>query len=159
MTPQQAGALMHRARKLLRRGQLTHRALAVLDCMVWSCRPRGGDRAAVSYTRLQKLVHISRETVSRAVRALEDLGLLRRHKRRARVIWGGSVASRQATTVYQFLPPTESAHATVHKGQEIQLSKGVNHALTALGRAISAASPSPPASPPWTRCAPGAPRR
>lgn len=107
MDPTQAARLCKHARRLLRRGVLTHRQLALLDCLVWSCRRPGAAQAEVSYTRLQSLAHISREVVGKGVHRLAELGLLTIIKSRVRCGW----ASRQATNIYRFA--TESAPATV----------------------------------------------
>ncbi len=38
LTLSEAAAIAKRGRKLLRRGELTHRELCLLDCLLWSCR-------------------------------------------------------------------------------------------------------------------------
>lgn len=143
-TPKQAGAVMRRARKLLRAGEITHHQFALLDCLTWTCRPTGSDRTAVSYTRLQQLAGMARETVRNALRRFEDLGLLRRIKRRVRVLWGGALASRQATNIYVLLAPdTEFAPRPVLTGQGSK--KGlVDKALNRLGVTLGTVSPAVP---------------
>jgi hypothetical protein len=136
MTPSNAGALVRRARKLLRAGKLTHSQYVLLDCLVWSCRQPGSDRLSVSYTRLQQLAHQARDTVCRGLRRLGELGLLDRVRRRVRVVWGGGVASRQATNVYILRTATESDQRPVHR--ELQKKEGaLEQALGRLGFAIS----------------------
>ncbi len=109
-----AGELIRRGRKLLRKGLLTHREMVLLDCMLWSARKPGAAEAVVSYATLQRLAHISRETIAKGLRRLGQLGLVQTIKRRVRVIWGGRVASRQATSAYRFAAPaTEFGEATV----------------------------------------------
>ncbi len=118
LTPADAAAIAKRARKALRRGQITHHQLTLLDTLLWSCRRPGADRAVVSYTALQRLAHMARETIARGLRALEGLGLLARVKRRIRFAWGhGAVASRQAVSCYVFRAPasTEFGPATIAK--------------------------------------------
>ncbi len=136
MTPTLAGGLMRRARKLLRAGRLTHRQFLMLDCMVWSCRAPNSERLAVSYSRLCALARVSRSTVAAGIAALLDLGLLAKIKRRVRVIWGGGMASRQATNVYVLLLRTESAERPVLKGQVKKSSSGIEDALARLARTL-----------------------
>ncbi|MDB5243784.1 MAG: hypothetical protein JWP57_4410 [Spirosoma sp.] len=116
-----AAGIMARGRKLLRRGRLTHRQLALLDCLLWSCRRPGQAWARVSYTRMSELARISRETVARAIKRLAELGLVEKRKERVLVAWGGSVASRQGTSRYRLIEasPTEFARATVIQAQEL----------------------------------------
>lgn len=137
MTPKMAGSVASRARKLLRCGKITRSSFVILDCILWSCRPPGSDRTAVSYSRLQKLACASRETVSKAISSLERYGLLRKIKRRVRVAWGTTVVSRQATNLYVLLPPTESTQSTVYPGQvSNQASPAIERALGRLQAAI-----------------------
>lgn len=116
-----AGAIMARGRKLLRRGQVTHRQLALLDCLLWSCRRPGQAWARVSYTRMSALARISRETVAGAIKRLVGLGLIQKQKERVLVAWGGSTASRQGTSRYRLIAaaPTEFAPATVNQGLDM----------------------------------------
>lgn len=123
LSPSEAGAIAKRGRKLLRRGLLTHRQHVLLDCLLWSCRcPRTG-AIVVSYTALQRLAHMARETVAEGLRRLEGVGLLSRIKRRVRLSWAnGGQASRQATNAYVLHPPTadtEFAPPTVIQRIEI----------------------------------------
>jgi hypothetical protein len=60
----QAGALAKRARKPLRRGLLTHRQLALLDCLLGSCRRPDTGTVVVSHTALQRLARVARATVA-----------------------------------------------------------------------------------------------
>lgn len=114
MTPTQAAALARRCRLLLRAGQLTHAQHSIADTLLWSCRAPGTPMVSVSYSRLQRLAHASRDSVVRAIRRLEELGLLRKTKRRVRIGW----ASRQVTNLYELLAPTESDGRPVHREQE-----------------------------------------
>ena len=109
-----AGELIRRGRKMLRKGLLTHRELVLLDCLVWSARKPGAGEAVASYSTLQRLARLSRETIAKGLRRLGQLGLVKTVKRRVRVVWGGRTASRQATSLYRFQPtPTEFGAATV----------------------------------------------
>src|ERR1700710_3322721 len=95
-----AGELIRRARKLLRRGLLTHRELVLFDTFIWSARKPGSDHAIVSYTELQRLARVSRETIAKGIKRFGQLRLMQTVKRRLRVSWGGRVASRQNTSLY-----------------------------------------------------------
>ena len=120
MSPSDAGELIRRARKCFRRGLLTHRQIWLLDTLLWCCRRPGAGEAVASYTTLQRLARVSRETIAGGVRRLAQLGLLQIIKRRVRVAWGGRVASRQATSAYRFArPATEFGATTVT--QEIKI--------------------------------------
>jgi hypothetical protein len=128
-----AGDLIRKARKFLRKGLLTHRELALFDCMLWSTRKPGTDTAVASYTTLQRLAHISRETIAKGLRRLGQLGLMEKIKRRVRVVWGGRVASRQATSAYRFRPiATEFGGPTVIP--EIKNLSSVIGAMEAVGK-------------------------
>jgi hypothetical protein len=109
----EAKSVAKRGRRLLRAGRITAKTYVVLDCLLWSCRNPVTGVISVSYTGLQRLCHCARETVASALRALGSLGVLTKVKRRVRVRWGGSVASRQATNAYVLHPCTESSAATV----------------------------------------------
>ena len=132
LDPAQAGRLAKRGRALLRAGEITHRELVLLDCLLWSCRRPGQDLAVASYTALCRLAHVARETVAAALAKLEGHGLIVRIKRRVRLSWHqGGRASRQATSCYRLVAPpkpnaraegaahTEFAARTVNRGMEI----------------------------------------
>ena len=123
LSPTQAGAIAKRARRLLRRGLITHRQLALLDCLLWSCRRPDTGAIVVSYTALQRLAHVARATVAAGLRRLEELGLLSRVKRRVRVLWAnGGQQSRQAASAYVLHAPAgdcEFSARTVIREQEI----------------------------------------
>ena len=57
--------IIKRARKLLRCGKLSHTAYGVLDTLLWSCRPKSGSSAVVSYNALARLTHLAKITVCR----------------------------------------------------------------------------------------------
>jgi hypothetical protein len=140
MTPAQAGALMRRGRKLLRAGRLTPHQFTLLDCLVWSCRSPGSSRLTVSFTRMAKLAGQARATAIGGIATLERLGVLSRIKRRVRVVWGGGIASRQATNIYVLNPPdTEDAGQPALRGQE-KKSRGIEDALDRLGAALRAST-------------------
>jgi hypothetical protein len=132
-------AIAKRGRKLLRADKLTHRQLVVLDCLLWCCRDRTGG-ITVSYSALQRLCHVARDTVAGALDALQACGLLSRIKRRVWVAWvcGGS-ASRQATSSYVLHAPgyTEFGGRTVIENDRLQIeptSREVAGAQATLAR-------------------------
>jgi hypothetical protein len=110
-----------RARKLLRAGRITHRQFTLIDCLLWSCRNPITGTICVSYSALQRLCHVARDTIAEALRVLERLGVLTRIKRRVRVVWGASIASRQATSSYVLHPRTESSGRPVDQSESIQV--------------------------------------
>ena len=111
LTLNQAAAIAKRGRKLLRRGELTHREWCLLDCLLWTCRRPDTGAIVSSYTALQKLAHQARETVARGLRTLERVGLLSRTRRRLRVAWHqGGVRVRQLTNAYRLHPPSGVEH-------------------------------------------------
>lgn len=130
-------AIARRARKLLRAGRITHRQFVIIDCLLWSCRnPRTG-AIVVSYSALQRLAHVSRETIAGALRVLERLGVLTRIKRRVRLAWHqGGVTSRQLANAYMLHSggDTEFGSATVIQKRESILTVPV-----AVGGDVAAA--------------------
>ena len=138
LSPTQAGAIAKRARKLLRRGLITHRQLALLDCLLWSCRRPDTGAIVVSYTALQRLAHVARATVAAGLRRLEELGLLSRVRRRVRVVWAnGGQQSRQAASAYVLRVPAgdcEFSARTVIQGQETLIIEGHDNAAVRAAR-------------------------
>jgi hypothetical protein len=106
LSPAQASDIARRGRRLLQAGEITHHQLALLDCLLWRCRKHGQAAACVSYSGLQRLCHMATDTVWRGLARLEQLGLIRRVKRRVRVAW----ATRQATSLYVFRAETNAEH-------------------------------------------------
>ena len=74
-SPTDAGDLIRRARKCLRKGLMTHRELVLFDCLVWLVRKPGAGEAIASYSTLRRLAHVSRETIAKGLRRLGQLGL------------------------------------------------------------------------------------
>jgi hypothetical protein len=106
LSPSQAGTIARRARKLLQDGQITHHQFALLETLLWRCRKAGQAVVCASYSSLQRLGHIARETVWAGLARLEELGLVQKVNRRVKIGW----VSRQATNTYLVLAPaTESA--------------------------------------------------
>lgn len=139
MTPSQAGALMRRARKLLRAGRLTAKQFVLFDAIVWSARAPMTDRLSVSFTRMAKLARQARATAICGIAVFERLGLLSRRKRRVRVLWGSSIASRQATNIYVLHPVTEDSQQPVYR--VLKKEKSIEDALDRLSRAIGTKKP------------------
>jgi hypothetical protein len=79
-TTAEAIAIAKRARKLLRKGMLTHHQAVVLDCLLWACRNPATGAILVSYSALQRLCHCARATIAAALDALQRVGLLSRVK-------------------------------------------------------------------------------
>lgn len=102
LSPAQAADVARRGRQLLQAGQITHHHFAILDALLWRCRKHGQAAACASYSALQRLCHMARETVWAGLRRLEEQGLVQKVKQRVRVAW----ASRQATSVYVFRTAT-----------------------------------------------------
>jgi hypothetical protein len=108
LTPADAGAIAARARKLLRRGLITHCQHVLIDTLLWSCRTAGTTAASASYGTLQRLAHMARATIAVGLTALERLGLLQRVKRRVLVVWhNGGRAWRQLPNEYRFTRPAD----------------------------------------------------
>ena len=144
LTPTEAADTAKRGRKLLRRGELTHSQIVLLDCLLWCCRRPDTGAIVVSYTALQRLAHMARETVARGLRALERVGLLTRTKRRLRLAWHqGGVRVRQLTNAYRLHPPAAShcefGSATVNQGTMEFLACNVAEEVADTARATLAA--------------------
>jgi hypothetical protein len=120
LSPTKAAHLAKQARKLHRAGALTHAQLVIFDTILWDARKPGSDRAVVSYTGLQKLARVCRQTIADAVSAFERLGLLRRIKLKVLVLWAnGGKKWRQCPNEYAFC--CESGEQTQYPKQEIQI--------------------------------------
>jgi hypothetical protein len=98
LSPAQASDIARRGRQLLQAGEITHHQLCLLDALLWRCRKHGQAAACASYSGLQRLCRMATDTVWRGLARLEQLGLIRKVKRRVRVAW----TSRQATSIYIF---------------------------------------------------------
>jgi hypothetical protein len=141
LSPAQAGAIAKRCRRLLRRGRLTHRQFALLDTLLWSCRRPGSGVAVASYSALQKLVRIARETLAEGLRQLEALGLLSKVKRRVRVAWhNGGQQSRQATNAYVLHAPDDPwAGHSEFAGRTVPREIEITHRVEPTPAAVAAA--------------------
>jgi hypothetical protein len=103
LSPQGASDIARRARKLLRRGELSAHSFAVLDALLWTGRAPGQDRVTAAYSRIQRLAHCCRATAVKAVKALVRLGLIRKQKNRDLMLWcNGGRQWRQQPNKYQF---------------------------------------------------------
>jgi hypothetical protein len=121
LSPSSAAYISKRARRLLRNGDLTHHQIAVLDAMLWDARRPGADRVVVSYSGLQKLARVCRQTIADAVAAFERLGLVRKLKRKVLVLWNnGGRKWQQRANEYAFC--CGSTEPTEYTKQVIQIS-------------------------------------
>jgi len=75
--------IMHWARCLSRRtekarayGQITAKALAVLEALLWGFHNARSGVCFPSYERIAEAAHCARSTVAEAIKALEDAGIL-----------------------------------------------------------------------------------
>jgi hypothetical protein len=84
LSPAQASDIARRGRQLLQTGQLTHCQYSLLDALLWRCRRHGQAGACASYSALQRLCHMARETVWTGLATLQELGLIRKLKQRIR---------------------------------------------------------------------------
>ena len=138
MTPAEAGAVAARSRKLLRQRLMTRTQFALLDALLWSCRPAGQATARVSYGQLQAAASMARATVAAALKALEGLGLVQRIKHRVLAIGAnGGRVWKQLTSGYRLLIETTAREfnpRTDSQAKEITL---VREAVP--GRAVKAA--------------------
>lgn len=106
ISPHQAGSLMRRLRKLVSEKVLRAHHTAAYDYLLFLARPHGSDRCQVSYSTMQRNVHLRRETLVEAVRDFEAAGLLRKVRSWVWVHWQGIRVKRQATNTYVFPMPT-----------------------------------------------------
>jgi hypothetical protein len=109
LSPTQAAAIAKQGRQLLQAGELTHHQYSLLDALLWRCRKHGQAAACASYSGLARLTHMATDTVWRGLARLEQLGLIRKVKRRVRVAW----TSRQATSLYIFRAGTNAKHVSL----------------------------------------------
>jgi hypothetical protein len=122
LSPQGAADIARRARKLLRRGELSAHSFVVLDALLWAGRKPGQDEATVGYSRIQRLAHCCRATAVKAIKALVRLGLIRKQKKRDLVLWcNGGRKWRQKPNVYRFR--CESAPQTEYQEQITTIRK------------------------------------
>jgi hypothetical protein len=123
LSPAQAGQLATRGRQLLRRRVITPHQYALLDAVLWAARKPGSATLLASMTVLARLAGQGRRTVARGLARLEELGLLARIRRRVRVPWGGSIASRVVANGYVLQPlATECQSGTASKQPPLRIS-------------------------------------
>jgi hypothetical protein len=141
LTPAQAGDIAKRSRRFLRRGKLTHEEFTLLDTILWSCRRPGSGVVVVSYSALQKLARLSRQTIANGIQALEACRILTKVKRRVRVVWHqGGQQSRQATNAYVLHPPADPwAGHSESAGQTVPREIEITHRVEAPPAAVAAA--------------------
>ena len=104
LSPAQAGVLAARVRLLRRRRLLTAHQAALADVLLWGGRRPGSGLLVASLGCLARLAGQARSTATEGIRRLEELGLIQRIRRRVRVAWGGSVASRVVANAYRIVP-------------------------------------------------------
>lgn len=144
LTPTEVGAVMKRARKLGRSGELTPYDHRVLDALLFQCRNPMSGAVVVSYSAIERITRIARPTIIKAVTRLIGCGLLNKIKRRLRVTWHqGGTASLQAPNAYSFNVPgpghTESSTQAVNQTLEITyLSQQVSAEAKAARDALAA---------------------
>lgn len=120
LSASQAGALATRVRLLRRQRALTAHQAALLDVMLWSARRPGSGVLTASLQVLARLAGQGRSTVAEGIKRLAELGLIQKIRRRVRVAWGGSVASRVVANAYRLLAPdTESGSQTAREQTSI----------------------------------------
>jgi hypothetical protein len=116
--------IMHWARCLSRRtekgrayGQLTAKAVAVLEALLWSFHNAKSGLCFPSYETIAEMAHCARSTVAEAIRALEDAGVLSwvHRLKRVRVPYPGlfgdetRVVPQRTSNAYHFTDPSPSA--------------------------------------------------
>jgi hypothetical protein len=105
LAPYQAAQIARRGEKLLQRRQLTTHQYALLQIMLWRVRKPGSATLIAAMGVLAQLAGQARSTVIDGLNRLEELGLIVRIQRRARVAWMGSVASRVIANAYRMVAP------------------------------------------------------
>jgi hypothetical protein len=134
LSPAQAGQIATRARRLRHEGRLTQHEYGLVDAMLWQARKPGSAILTASLRVLALLCGQGRSTVAQGVRRLEELGLIQRIRRRVRVAWGGSIASRVIANGYRLIAPTteSSGRTALTASRESVLPGGNLNSLTRL---------------------------
>jgi hypothetical protein len=114
LAPYQAAQIARRGEKLLQRRLITAHQYALFQIMLWRARKPGSATLMASMRVLAQLAGQARSTVIEGLKRLEELGLIARIRRRARVVWLGSVASRVIANAYRMIAPdTETGRQAV----------------------------------------------
>ena len=117
---------------------MTHTQFALLDALLWSCRPAGRATARVSYGQLQQAARMARATVATSLAALERLGLVQRQRHRVLAIGAnGGKVWKQLTSSYKLLIEAVSREFTARTDSQVQDHIHVVEAVP--GRAVKAA--------------------
>ena len=120
LSPTQAAYISKRARKAVRNGLLVHHHFLVLETLLWDARAPGSDRVVASYSWLQKLAHVCRQTAVDAIQALMELGFLQKIKRKVLVLWAnGGRQWQQRPNEYVF--HCESTSQSEYPKEEVQI--------------------------------------
>jgi hypothetical protein len=101
----EAGAIAARGRLLLRRRVITHAQHSLLTALLFGARRPGSAVLVASLATLARIAGQARSTATEGIARLEDLGLLQRVRRRVRVAWAGSIASRVVANAYRLVVP------------------------------------------------------
>jgi hypothetical protein len=150
--------IMHWARCLSRRtekgrayGQLTAKALAVLEALLWAFHNARSGLCFPSYETIAEAAHCARSTVAEAIKALEDAGVLtwvHRLKRKREVApdlfgnQGWKWRVERTSNAYSFRDPSPAAdRPALPRATESEKSTGTRTKLFSLplGRAVPAA--------------------
>jgi hypothetical protein len=133
--------VMTRARALSRRtekgkhyGQLTAKALAVLEALLWGFHNAGSGRCFPSYEAIADRAGCARSTVAEAIKALEDAGILSWVNRLKRVReWcqdlfgrdGWQITVHRTSNAYHFNDPAPGfAAASLVNGSKSEFATG-----------------------------------
>jgi DNA-binding transcriptional MocR family regulator len=116
--------IMHLARAFMRRtekghayGQISAKALAVLEALLWSFHNARSGLCFPSYEKIAEIAGCARSTVAEAIKALEEAGLLSWVNRIVRIRercqdlfghWGSRVRVIRTSNGYQFHDPKEA---------------------------------------------------
>jgi DNA-binding Lrp family transcriptional regulator len=119
----QAGQIATRGRQLLRRGLITHAQHSLLDTVLWAARKPGSATLIASLKTLARMAGQARSTATEGIRRLEELGVLQRIRRRARVAWAaGAMASRVVANAYRLVAPDTETDSRPAKQQPLSIS-------------------------------------
>jgi Helix-turn-helix domain len=149
--------IMARARNLMRRtekgkhyGQVTAKALAVLEALLWGRHNAGTGRCFPSYETIAKDAGCARSTVAEAIKALEDAGILtwvnrlKRVREHCRDLFGNQgVVTRvwRTSNGYSFRDPNPGFVSPINgKSSKSEFPSGTSNQVLIL-------KPQPPALP------------
>lgn len=143
ISPHQAGSLMRLLRQLVSEKVLRAHHTAAYDYLLFLARPHGSDRCQVSYSAMQRNLHLRRETLVEAIRDFEAAGLLRKVRSWVWVEWQGLRVKRQATNTYVF--PTLTPEFPGRTTSRVRFKKEAKKEAHQQ-RMLESAPPTPPAN-------------